>query len=221
MRLQLAMGGAYAFFAIVITTSVAASLPPVPASVARGDDDNLTYLEATPARWSELAARGPAGDAAWDKAVVSGGHLWAGMRSDDRMASFFFRTDPHVPDPLIQSVQSPYDGDLKDEIKKWGYNENDDVNAKIDKECDFEAYHHLKRAFDDLGIKTASKANSGPNQCFEINHYDGPNVIRDEEGKLPGMADQKYKDESCGKEYRVSQNSYNVDESTANLIDYR
>jgi hypothetical protein len=205
MGLQLAIGSTCAFLALVITTSVAASLPSLSAHVAAADDANLTCLEVTLPRWSELTARATAGYAAWDKAVVSGGHLWAGMRVDDRMASFFFRTDPHVPDPLIQSVQSPYDGDLKDKLKQWGYNENDDLNSKIDKECDFDAYHHIKRAFDDLGIKTASKANGGPNQCFQINHYDGPNVIRDEEGKYPGMADQKYKDESCGKEYRVSQ----------------
>jgi hypothetical protein len=188
MRLQLATRGA--FLAIVISTSVVASSPTLLADVARALEAYLTHSDATSRKWSERATGGSAADATWDKAVISGGHLWAGMRTDDRMASFFFRTDPHVINPLIQSVQSTYDGNLKDTLKKWGYNENDDLNAKIDKECDFDAYHHIKRAFDELGIKTGSKANSGPNQCFEINHYDGPNVIRDEEGKLPGMADQ-------------------------------
>jgi hypothetical protein len=143
-------------------------------------------------------------DDAWDKAIISGGNLWAGMRSDDRKASFFFRTDPHSPDPLLQSVQSLYDGDLKDTLLKWGYNENDELNAKIDKECDFDTYHHIKRAFNELGMKTESSGKGGPNHCFEINHFDGPKVMKDKDNKLPGMAEQKYTDESCGKEYRVS-----------------
>ena len=61
----------------------------------------------------------------------------------------------------------------------------------------------MKKAFDELGLGTKAKANGGPNQCFQINHQDGPNVKRKENGQLPGVGNQYY--EVCGKEYRVRQ----------------
>jgi hypothetical protein len=145
-----------------------------------------------------------AADSKWDQAVRSGGNLWAGMHSDDRKASFLFRTDPHTHDPTIQSVQSSHDGDMRQDFKKWGYNEDEAEIAKIDRECDFAIYHKIKRAFDELGIKTESKANNGPNECVQLDHQGGPSVIRDKEDKLPPIDEQKYIDASCGKEYRVS-----------------
>ncbi|KAH4085871.1 hypothetical protein HBI70_226730 [Parastagonospora nodorum] len=138
----------------------------------------------------------------WDDAVKSGANLFFGMQTDDRKASFFFKTDPYVQDPTIQTVQSSHDGDMKEEFIKWGYNEDEAQNAKIDKECDFEAYHRMKRAFDELGINTASKANGGPNQCVQLDHRDGATVVRDKDNKLPPTDEQRYIDESCGKEYR-------------------
>jgi hypothetical protein len=63
----------------------------------------------------------------------------------------------------------------------------------------------MKRAFDELGINTASKANGGPNQCIQLDHRDGAKVVRDKDNKLPPIDKQKYVDESYGKEYRVSQ----------------
>jgi hypothetical protein len=148
-----------------------------------------------------------AADSKWDQVVLSGGNLWAGMHSDDRKASFLFRTDPHSHDPTIQTVQSTFDGDMKEDFKKWGYVEDPAEYAKIDKECDFATYHKIKRAFDELGIKTESKANKGPNECVQLDHRDGPNVIRDKDDKLPPLEEQKYIDASCGKEYRVSRNA--------------
>jgi hypothetical protein len=140
----------------------------------------------------------------WDDAVTSGANLYFGMQSDDRKASFFFKTDPHVHDPTIQTVQSTWEGDMKDVFNKWGYNEDDATNAKIDKECDFEQYHKIKKAFDELGINTASKANGGPNQCVQLDHLNSPKVIRDKDNKLPAIDQQKYIDASCGREYRAS-----------------
>jgi hypothetical protein len=140
----------------------------------------------------------------WDDAVTSGANLYFGMQSDDRKASFFFKTDPHVHDPTIQTVQSTWDGNMKDVFTRWGYNEDDATNAKIDKECDFERYHKIKKAFDELDINTASKVNGGPNQCVQLDHLNSPNVIRDKDNKLPAIDQQNYIDASCGKEYRVN-----------------
>ncbi|KAH7084615.1 hypothetical protein BKA63DRAFT_528584 [Paraphoma chrysanthemicola] len=161
-------------------------------------------------------------DAKWDEAVTSGGNLWAGMQSDDRKASFLFRTDPHTKDPLLQTVQSPHDGDLIDTMLKWGYFEDPVENAKIDKECDFDAYQGCKRAFAELGIKTASKGNGGPNWCVQWDHQNGPKVVRDKDNKLPPLELQKYVNESCGKEYRVTGGTFeyavNVESGFAALL---
>lgn len=193
----------FGWLAIVATAGVALASTDSVDKLTLTDSTNLTASVDISSDQNKHSPTLTTRDAAWDKAIISGGNLWAGMRSNDRKASFFFRTDPHSPDPLFQSVQSPYDGDLKDTLLQWGYNENDELNAKIDKECDFDAYHHIKRAFDELGMKTASSGNGGPNHCFQIDHSDGPKVVRDKDGKLPAMAEQKYLDETCGKEYRV------------------
>lgn len=165
---------------------------------------NYTKINDVALTWSEPATAVTAADSKWDQAVLSGSNLWAGMHFDDRKASFLFKTDPHTHDPTIQSVQSAFDGDMIELFKKWGYNEDEAENAKIDKECDFDKYHKIKRAFDELGIKTDSKGSGGPNQCVNLDHQGGPKVVRDKEDKLPPIDQQKYIDDSCGKEYRVS-----------------
>lgn len=146
------------------------------------------------------AATGAVTVESWDKAKELGRKLRIGMIKDDKEAAQLF-------DPNSKTVQSVFDGDLKETLEKWGYNEPPPEKTKIDKECDFDAYHHIKTAFDDLGIDTRSKGNGGPNECFEIDHANGPKVLRDENGQLPPVEKQKYIDESCGKEYRVSRSN--------------
>jgi hypothetical protein len=142
-----------------------------------------------------------AADSEWDKAVLSGGNLWAGMHSDDGKVLFLFRTDLYAHEPTFQSVHSAHDGDMVEEFTKWAYNEDEVENTKIDKDCDFNAYHMINQEFDEFGIKTAPKANGGPNQCVQVDHQDGPKVLRDEHGNLSSVADQTYIDDSYRKEY--------------------
>jgi hypothetical protein len=175
---------------------LSAELPLYNLTVARDFLDDAPPLAGEPQTAVEAASK-------WDDAVTSGANLYFGMQSDDRKASFFFKTDPHAHDPTVQTVQSTWDGGMKDVFTNWGYNEDDTTNAKIDKECDFETYHKIKKAFDELGIKTASKANGGPNQCVQLDHLNGPTVIRDKDNNLPAIDQQKYIDTSCGKGYRV------------------
>ena len=201
MRLQLVAS------VMLLTTPITARV--VPTSESLFVDTLFTrklYVTAAddlPLEWSEPAQTVARAESKWDKAVISGGNLWAGMHSDDRKASFLFRTDPYQPNLLLQTVQSTQDGDMKESLKKWGYKEDEVENAKIDKECDFDAYHHIKLVFDELGMKTESKGMGGPNQCVQVDHEGGPKVFRDKDNKLPPIEDQKYIDESCGKEYRV------------------
>lgn len=164
------------------------------------DDVNGSIPPSTP----ELAA--PVADSNWDKALASGSKLHVTLPLSDKLASWYWKTDPHHNDPNVQTVQSPYDGDMKELFRHWGYKEPSEEKQliNIDKDCDFEGSHKLKRAFDDLGIGTKSKLQGGPNVCLQIDHADGPAVLRDEDGELPAMQDQKYIDTTCGKEYRVS-----------------
>lgn len=146
----------------------------------------------------------PTADTEWDKALATGSKLHVTLPLKDRLASWYWKTDLHHSDPNVQTVQSPFDGDMKGLFRHWGYNEPSEEKASIDKDCDFEGYHKLKRAFEELGISTKSKGQGGPNVCLQIDHYDGPAVLRNDNGVLPPMLEQKYIDTTCGKEYRVS-----------------
>lgn len=96
-------------------------------------------------------------------------------------------------------IQSQWDGDLKTELKTWGYNDDDKGHAQADGSCDFTK--DLGQAFKDLGIDSRSKGRGGPNQCFYVEHMNGPTVIRDEDGEMPYEEEQFY--EADGKKYRV------------------
>jgi hypothetical protein len=202
MRLRIVANVAFLTATATTRALLTSDSPSTDFVIARQRHDTAT--DHAPLLWSDSVTAVTAASSKWDEAVQSGANLFFGMQSDDRKASFFFKTDPHVKDPTIQTVQSSHDGDMKEEFIKWGYNEDEAENVKIDKECDFETYHKIKRAFDELGIRTESKANKGPNQCVQLDHQNGPKVVRDKDNKLPPIDQQKYIDDCCGKEYRVS-----------------
>ncbi|OAL51078.1 hypothetical protein IQ07DRAFT_586641 [Pyrenochaeta sp. DS3sAY3a] len=135
----------------------------------------------------------------WRNSVEQGTKLLQGMKSNDKDAAVIFKTG--------ETAESVYDGDLKDALREWGYNDNTEEMQKLyDKECDFNyngvGGHELKDAFDELGLKTASKRRQGPNECFQIEHYDSPAVGLDPNGNRPEKMNQYY--EVCGKKYRVT-----------------
>ncbi|KAF1849711.1 uncharacterized protein K460DRAFT_257900, partial [Cucurbitaria berberidis CBS 394.84] len=149
---------------------------------------------------------------AWEKAVESGRTLYSAMKSKDSVARWFFKNYPD----FSETVQSPFDGDLREKLKEWGYNDNEELSKKLDKECDFEAYHKIKRAFDELSLGTKAKADGGPNQCFQVNHQDGPNVKRKENGELPDAEFQYY--DVCGKTYRVTGGTHDIAVNSAGAV---
>ncbi|KAL6707137.1 hypothetical protein ACN47E_004684 [Coniothyrium glycines] len=134
----------------------------------------------------------------FDKAVESGGTLYIAMRSKDSVAQWFFKGYPN----FAGTVQSPFDGDLRTELRTWGYKDDDELSKKIEKDCDFDKYHHMKEAFDELGLDTKAKTDGGPNACFRIDHKDGPAIKRNSDQSLPGESQQYY--DVCGKEYRAT-----------------
>lgn len=98
-------------------------------------------------------------------------------------------------------IQSPWDGDLKPELRKWGYRDDDELHEQNDDQCDFDKTQEVGDAFKALNVDPRSKGQGGPNQCFYLEHMNGPTVIRDENGELPFEEEQHYK--ADGKDYRV------------------
>ncbi|KAF2125300.1 hypothetical protein P153DRAFT_324467 [Dothidotthia symphoricarpi CBS 119687] len=99
-------------------------------------------------------------------------------------------------------VQSKFDGDLKRDLEKWGWDDDEAKHKQSDAHCDFKDWHELGNVFDALGIDTRSKEMGGPNQCFFFHHQGGKAIKRGEGGKLPDPEEQRYEVE--GKEYRVT-----------------
>ncbi|KAH5436206.1 hypothetical protein HBI47_071090 [Parastagonospora nodorum] len=117
------------------------------------------------------------------------------MKADNKTAAALFG--------LGETSESPYDGDLYDTLVAWGYNDNTEaMQKKHDDECDVENGNKVKQCFDELGMGTKSKGRGGPNQCFQIKHFDSPAVMLYEDGSRPEKANQYYK-APCGTTMRV------------------
>ncbi|KAH7091636.1 hypothetical protein FB567DRAFT_436058 [Paraphoma chrysanthemicola] len=127
---------------------------------------------------------------AWEKAVCRGGKLHMAMCSDSTKAATF-----------LQPVNSPWDGDLINELEKWGYSDNSEFIEEDD--CNFDSEDQpLGRAFDELDIDPEPSERDGPNHCFELIHADGPKVKRLPNNQMPKPVDQRY--EVDGNEYRIT-----------------
>ncbi|KAF1363730.1 hypothetical protein EJ07DRAFT_102527 [Lizonia empirigonia] len=97
-------------------------------------------------------------------------------------------------------VQSPWDGDLREELRKWGYQDDEETHQQADLMCDFRIVHSMEHSFEQLHIDPRSAGQGGPNRCFELRHQDGPAVLRLDDGSLPLVRDQVYVAE--GRNYR-------------------
>jgi hypothetical protein len=137
-----------------------------------------------------------AGEDKWTLSVQRGAKLLQGMKADDRAAAALYG--------LGETAESPYDGDLRDTLASWGYNDNTEAMQKLhDKDCDMENGNKVKKCFDELGLGTKSKAQGGPNECFQLEHYDSPAVILKEDGSRPSEEKQTYK-APCGTIMRMT-----------------
>jgi hypothetical protein len=144
---------------------------------------------------SSSATTAADGNAEWARSVARGAKLLQGMKVSDNEAATLFG--------LGATAESQFDGDGKKAFDTWGYADYDRLNLAVDKECDFENYHKIKKTMEELGMGTKSKGKKGPNQCFVIEHWNGAAVKRNWwSGVWPAPKDQKYR--ICEKEYRVS-----------------
>ncbi|KAJ4993439.1 hypothetical protein SVAN01_00987 [Stagonosporopsis vannaccii] len=132
-------------------------------------------------------------EAIWCKAKSRGVQLTKAMMMSDQEAATVLQW-PYM--------QSPWDGDLREDLKKWGYRDDFEGDADIDKQCDFDKTQEMADAFKDLGVDPRSAMAGGPNHCYYVEHNDGPAVHRDENGELPYHEEQYYT--ADGKELRVT-----------------
>lgn len=185
----------------ICATFVHALVPDIPSGTITSAANKTLPSKNLLEGWSE--ATNAAADDPWTLSVARDAKLLQGMRSSDADAASLYG--------LETTAESPFDGNLIEGLREWGYNDNNDALAKqADSECNFDSRngHMLKKTFTDLGIGTNSKGKGGPNQCFAIEHANGPAVKLGDNGKMSEKADQRY--EVCGKQYRVTNAEHTI-----------
>ncbi|KAJ4373529.1 Mitochondrial import inner membrane translocase subunit tim8 [Didymella sp. IMI 355093] len=130
----------------------------------------------------------------WCKVKSRGIQLTKAMMMNDRDAASLLQW-PYT--------ESPWGGDLKSELRKWGYKETNNEDDQIDAACDFDNTHEVGDAFKEIKVDPRPAGQGGPNHCFYVEHMNGPTVIPDEDGEIPFEEDQYYY--ADGKKYRVTQ----------------
>lgn len=101
---------------------------------------------------------------------------------------------------------------MEQEFREWGYNEHDESKLQECEEMIEQFAIDNPRTFTDLGIDPKSPLDNGPNHCFHIEHYDGPNVHLINGAMPKETSDQWYT--ANGRDYRVSHYLYQGVEST-------
>lgn len=181
--------------AVLIVALVSAGVVPSNASLERLDSPLSDDISLD---WSpEATVHTNTEPTQFEKAAEIGRTLDAAMKSKDSIARWFFKDFPN----FSETCQSPFDGDGREELKKWGFEDSEALSKTIEKDCDFDKYHNIKAAFDELGLDTKAEKDGGPNKCIQIDHRNGPAIKRLPDGSLPSEANQYY--EVCGREYRV------------------
>ncbi|KAL1657322.1 Mitochondrial import inner membrane translocase subunit tim8 [Didymella pomorum] len=140
----------------------------------------------------------------WQEAINRGAKLKTGTKSDDATAATLYGFPTNT-------AESPFDGSLVEELREWGYNDNTPAMQLLhDKECNMASAsgHMLSKTFADLSMGTASKRTGGSNECFQIEHYSGPAVIKNEDGILPDKREQYYS--TCGTTYLATGAEYTL-----------
>jgi hypothetical protein len=128
-------------------------------------------------------------DPDWTKAVCRGRNLLKAMVLDEAETAKYLQW-PYA--------ESPWDGDLREALGKWGYRQGE----YADQQCDFDKVYHFGTALNALGIDAKPADQGGSNRCYYVQHNDGPTVIPGPNGQRLPPSQQKYMVD--GKEYPVS-----------------
>ncbi|KAL5426098.1 hypothetical protein PMIN04_002145 [Paraphaeosphaeria minitans] len=134
-----------------------------------------------------------ASDKDWKAASCRGGRLVELMLGSDEAAGSKIESTKGNNTP---SAKSEWQGDLKQELKTWGWHEEyaEDVYADLER-------LDVTSVAEALGINRKPKGAGGNNIPYEIRHWDKD--ARDPKGHPIAPRDQTYKVD--GKEYRVTQ----------------
>lgn len=171
---------------------------PSPNDLDHDSDFNTTAVKSLELYGYDEPATAVDGDDPWSLSVRRGAKLLQGMKASNKDAATLYN--------MGNSAESPYDGDLHTTLTSWGYNDNSPaLAAHVDKECNMDSPsgHMLKNTFAELGMSTKPKSQGGPNECFQIEHYDSPSVILDDDGTRPDKIHQYY-NSPCGSEFRIT-----------------
>jgi hypothetical protein len=97
---------------------------------------------------------------AWDEA------WWIAVCRGSRFDQATRWSSPYT-DNYVQPVNSPFDGDMREDLTKWGYTQSE--NSQF---CDFDTFWGLGKAFSGLGMDARSNNRYGPNRCYQVGHGD-------------------------------------------------
>lgn len=128
----------------------------------------------------------------WRKAVCRGQKLLKAMTLDEIDSSVLLSW-PYA--------QSPWDGPMYDELKKWGYKDDEHDHGQSQQLCNFNYLQKARRGLEAMGVDWRSVAQGGDNECFALFHYNGQSVKLDRNGDKPVVKEQRY--DADGREYRV------------------
>jgi hypothetical protein len=197
MHIVRVVGLAFAVTSIAAIAIPEADFGPLLDDSSIYSTSNITGVDELPLDWPNPAIAADRNGQLWDKAAERGAKLLLGMKSSDAEAAMSYNTG--------DTIESPFDGDGVAAFRQWGYNDNPiEFQKEVNKECDMDSIngHKLKQALTDLGLDTRSKNQGGANECFSVEHYDGPAVKRDDKGQMPSQSKQRY--DVCGREYRIT-----------------
>ncbi|KAI4661440.1 uncharacterized protein J4E79_005253 [Alternaria viburni] len=175
----------------VVTKVFGVDSSKVPPRFSPLDFDALQFSPTLDARGPDDFNKGAyATKALWDKYLEKGNRLMCLMEATDRGAGWLSQDTRQPP-----SAASRWTGDLRAELKLWGWREGD-----MDKgwECEFTKLG-LKEAFEGLNLDPRSmyeesgQPQEGANDCYYLQHYDERSQdSEDEDGEMKDVKDQKY-----------------------------
>ncbi|KAF2131792.1 hypothetical protein P153DRAFT_285911 [Dothidotthia symphoricarpi CBS 119687] len=149
-----------------------------------GTDDAHDFYPPVPASGLDWDPAVLANDELWKEYVDKGEHNLCLMRATDEGAAALI-TD----NPTPNTAKSPFRGNLKNALKRWGWNQR---AYETWWECDFDR-QEMTATFEGLGINPypavddeEQPTDDGHNECFSIVHYN-PSQFVDPDSPYPVM----------------------------------
>ncbi|CAO2649457.1 Nn.00g068420.m01.CDS01 [Neocucurbitaria sp. VM-36] len=158
--------------------------PPSPKGIDRHYRVDALHGDSIRLRPRDFDPDEPADQETWEYFVLKGGALMCAMRNSDKFAGEWLN-DARTP----PSAASVWQGDLKQELTQWGWNDL----LPLDSLCSYgnDGYWELEEAFKNLGLNPHDVSKGGHNECYRIEHWN-PN-LRDANNRLVPAEKQEYR----------------------------